>query len=477
MTPQMLSPQDVLAQRERLLASRFFRGPKLRQLLNILVDEWFKDGGKQLTERCIGELVGEPITFEAHANKLGYPRTRANLGHVRSRLKKFHETEGYRDRVIIKLNPGSYALVVAYNPVSTAIPDIDPSTARLILRAKAAIDKRTVRGAIQAIEYGRQIPYDWNKPRQIATVLFLKYAAAPLLPSLTYFALPEDQTVINDIKSSGLEPWECTFAEACIEACCRHEWRKALGLFESVIVRNSLGEAKYLWWYTALLACLDKGEEAISILDAAVRHFSRTNLAMRADLADLQTLAGRFEDAAEILLSSLDFASPNNPRYLFSNLLFLEAQDRLEEAVAALDSYCDSYDSNLLFQKAQPLLTAPPTFASLEPVLALNEGHLFLPGLQVLILGRTKGPEFVADLVVDFQNLPYGIVPSVDMAIAMIGLNRLDDAVSYLRKAAFVDNDPYSMWFHIFPPLRHLKGHSGYQELLKDLKLSLQRER
>ncbi len=117
MTPETLSAADVSAHQDRLCSSRFFRGTKQRQLLTLLVEEYLFDGGRQLTERYIGAAMGEPLTFEEHSGKWGHPKTRANLGHVRKHLRKYHETEGYRDRVIIKLNPGSYVPVIASNPI------------------------------------------------------------------------------------------------------------------------------------------------------------------------------------------------------------------------------------------------------------------------------------------------------------------------------------------------------------------------
>jgi hypothetical protein len=111
------------------------------------------------------------------------PKTRANLGHVRNRLRKYYETEGYRDPVIIKLNPGSYAPVIAYNSVSTAMPDLPPEVARLILRAKTAIDGRTLRGAWRALRYYLQIPQDLENTRQVANSVFIPMAVGSIIPS------------------------------------------------------------------------------------------------------------------------------------------------------------------------------------------------------------------------------------------------------------------------------------------------------
>jgi hypothetical protein len=91
------SPEDVTEQLDRLYGSRFFRGAKLRRLLGFLVGEWLADGGARLTLNYIAETLGdEPLTFEEDSDRWGYPKTRANLAHVRNRVRKYFETDGYR---------------------------------------------------------------------------------------------------------------------------------------------------------------------------------------------------------------------------------------------------------------------------------------------------------------------------------------------------------------------------------------------
>jgi hypothetical protein len=97
--------------------------------------------------------------------------------------------------------------------------------------------------------------------------------------------------------------------------------------------------------------------------------------------------------------------------------------------------------------------------------------------MHILILGRMNETALASMILAGFQSVSQGRMPSVEMAFAMIGLGRYDEAVEWLRRAAFVENDPYAMWFHIFPPLRHLRGHKGYRQLLKELNLPLQRSR
>jgi hypothetical protein len=96
-----------------------------------------------------------------------------------------------------------------------------------------------------------------------------------------------------------------------------------------------------------------------------------------------------------------------------------------------------------------------------------------------MIMGRV-GAKSVASQMLDILldcKARSPAASSVELALALIGLEKLDDAVKWLRKAAFEENDPFAMWFHIFPPLRHLHVHRGFRALLKDLRLTLRQPR
>jgi tetratricopeptide (TPR) repeat protein len=457
------TPEDVSEQLVRMYGSRFFRGAKLRRLLGFLVDQWLADGGARLTLNYIGETLGdEPLTFEEDSDRWGYPKTRANLAHVRKRVRNYFETDGYREQVIIKLNPGSYVPVIAYNPLTTTIPEIEPDVARLILRAKTAMDIRTLRAARRALGYYLQIPLNVGNPRQMANVIFIPMAAASIVPSAAHAIEPFVETLIARIKQLGAEPWESIFTEACAQACYLHEWEKALDLFE-LSITTSQGESTYFWWYTALLASLGRVQQAISILDSAVHHFSRTNIAVRTDLALLQIMAGRFVEAEEHLSASRDFALADNPLIACHFALLYEAQDRLEDAVAPL--------AKLL----RPDSPSASDGGAPEETTGYGEGAIYLNGLFALILGRAGATRIASDMleVLLACKASRPASSSVEVALAFVGLGRLDEAAEWLEIAAFKEHDPVAMWFHIFPPLRHLHAHPPFRELLSRLHLSV----
>src|SRR4029077_5479087 len=101
--------------------------------------------------------------------------------------------------------------------------------------------------------------------------------------------------------------------------------------------------------------------------------------------------------------------------------------------------------------------------------------HSFLVGTFALVQGR-GGQQRDASAFVDQlvrRKAKFDRTSSVEIAIGLIGLGRNDDAVAGANKAAFEEGDPFSMLFHIFPPLRHLRGHRGFRDLLKKLDLPM----
>src|SRR5262249_53087488 len=95
-------------------------------------------------------------------------------------------------------------------------------------------------------------------------------------------------------------------------------------------------------------------------------------------------------------------------------------------------------------------------------------------GMCSLIAGRTGSPKVAASLLRVIQNWRRKShhSSSVELAIALVGAGKLNEAAESLQTAAFKEADPYAMWFHIFPPFRHLNGNRTYQELLRKLRLS-----
>jgi hypothetical protein len=175
----------------------------------------------------------------------------------------------------------------------------------------------------------------------------------------------------------------------------------------------------------------------------------------------------RYEDAEETLSSTLDFVSPGNPLVACSFAVLYEAQNRLNDAYVASNDWTDRI-------RAIP----DPKNISYNEIIRVD-WHSYLSGMLALVLGRSGATDYARDWLDTIleRKAKNRVQPSVEIGIGLIGVNQFDDAVSWLTKAALEENDPMAMWFHIFPPLRHLRGHKGFEELLGRLNLPVHGER
>lgn len=456
---QAPSAEQVRAQVNRVCESRRFkRAPTVRQLLRFITEQWIADGGVNLTEKFIGaECLKQKPEHEIDGDKWGHPKARANMRQVRTRLRDYYETKGFHDPVTITLNVGSYIPVIAPNVNVRAGKTLDRTSERLILRAKTSLDHRSLRGALRAIDYLDQMDLKRPHYRVKAAAAFIPMAAGPLIP----YATRRVRGVLADLLAwcelDGASPWESTFAHACGAACYGYRWDQALELFEKAN-HDSNGEAAHFWWYTALLASKGRVAEAIDIVDSAVTHFARTSIGARTDLAMLRTISGQYDDAEETLLGCLDFAPESHPAIACSFAMLYEAQDRLEDAANRLEKWIGTF-------------AAPSDEGPAEGQL---DAHHLIAGMVTLILSRVGAVEAanrwfrsIFKRMTDTDK-----TSSVEAAVALIAAGKKDDAVFFLTEAA-KEGDPLSMWFHILPPLRHLRGHNGYRELLAWLRLPI----
>ena len=224
-----------------------------------------------------------------------------------------------------------------------------------------------------------------------------------------------------------------------------------MALFE-IANKNSLGEARFFWWYTSLLTTVGRANEAISILDSAFRHFARTNLATRVDLAILLIITGDYTSAEALLRSTKDLFPAFNPYLSMAFLLLYEAQDNFSDAAA-----------NIFVELGQAF--DPSTGSKGADFSSL------LLGLMTLTFAKAGAKVASKYLSLLARKYEQGQVSATEYALGCIWCVNRDQAIELLEKAADSGEDPHCMWFHILPPFRHLRGNERYQALLKRLNL------
>ncbi len=105
--PRSLNRREEKAELEAVLASEAFaKSQNLARLLSYLCGKYFDGRACDLKEYNIGvEALGRPAGFDPTSNSI----VRVELHRLREKLKKYYETEGLHDPVVIVLEPGNYA--------------------------------------------------------------------------------------------------------------------------------------------------------------------------------------------------------------------------------------------------------------------------------------------------------------------------------------------------------------------------------
>ena len=326
----------------------------------------------------------------------------------------------------------------------------------MILRIKFAVEERSQPAIRRCADYLEQlIKLKSNHPRVVATRAFTPYTLAPLLSATGAYEQSAIAT-IKSLRSLGLEPWELTFTDACIQATASHDWLKAMGLFETAVV-NSQGQAAFLWWYTALLTSFGYVNEAIEILTKATTRFGSGSNAVRLDLGMLQIIGRRYSEAEETLLSLVETPTATSFIAITYLAILYEATDSSDKLASLESEFSKRYKKLNLFS-------------------IWNCYHPLLFGMWALIYGRVGNNKLAEKMYKRLLRSArwFGQSSPLELAIASMGcpeIVHVDATVGLLEKAAFSAHDPLTMWFHVFPPLRHLKDVPGFQSLLKRLNL------
>ena len=459
---------DVRDELDRLLGYPRFKPASIRgMLLRFMVEHYLADGGIRLTERFIGEAcIKECETYEEAAGKFGFPRTRANLSSLRRTLRSYYETAGYQNPVVIAIP--SYVPEVAYRTCATDSSGTNP----MITQAMIAVTTRTTFGAQVALTCHDELSKEAegsDNPELLARCACILYAASPSLPWETAKNRRTIDGYLRRCDGRLALPWEYTFAAACRECSHLHNWKRAGELFEAAAV-GSDGESVQYWWHPALLASKGQFNEAIDLLKAAIGNSGTSaSIGLRCDLGLIQLMAGRRDDAWATF-DEITLFTPlvDNAVLVVMFLILCEATDEIPEACAMLKVYerrvgdtSDMYHSFDSFygdpdEDEETHSSAPRVYGS--------HMHCWFIGVASL-LAEPMGDEeraFRAYLLDE---------SGFNTALALIALRRYDEAVASLERAAFEEEDPYSMWFHLLPPLRHLQHRDDFRKLLKRLNL------
>ncbi len=408
-------------------------------LLSGLVEKYLADEPPPEFKGAVLERYFEPLRDAAVSEDAEKGWVKATKEALLKTLKRYYETEGRDDRVTIMLPEIGYRPEVYYN--TNPFP-LDDAGADLVADAMAAIEQRTTAGYARAIRFLETALLDNpDNPRALSMLAMVHANRAHHGSALAELESAGElvERVRQHIGSKPLKPWEYYFAVACIAMALKFDWDTARKQFQRAEM-YSRGRSRYEAWYVAFLVARNEYGEALSILRDAIHHLAHGSRVLRSELGIVQIMAGHYKDAQRTLDHTLSLFPEYHIPYIHRAMLF-EALGDNASAAATIGN--------------MPVETTQSTIAI---------------GFRALFLGLGGNREAARQ---EFEALSQRAVPFSRLAWAAIGAGEHKDAIAYLRRAAFEEHDPIVLWLHALPFLRHLRDVEGYQELLKDIGLTL----
>lgn len=134
------SPEEILAELERALASKaFVRSARISRFLRFVVEQALQGKAGELKEYAIGvEVFDRKSSYDPRVD----PIVRVEARRLRATLRKYYEAEGHDDPVVIELPKGSYAPVFRprLQPAPSAQPAPESTTVAVLPFANLSAD-------------------------------------------------------------------------------------------------------------------------------------------------------------------------------------------------------------------------------------------------------------------------------------------------------------------------------------------------
>jgi tetratricopeptide (TPR) repeat protein len=435
---------EVLAELHTICRSECFaRVTTGKKLLRYLVKATLADAERKPTIKgvTIGmEVFGLPGDFDPKKNTI----VKVSVRDLRDKLEEYYENEGRRDRVAFRIRVGSYIPEFTFNP-ATVVFDLDYKTLDLISDARTALAGRSWWNNVEVetcLEKAlKQYP---NHPKLLSLLAMIRVSMAEASScGAGRRALMRAASIIAKIRSQGIEQWECSLTDGWINATLHWDWDRAAGLFARANV-FSAGEAGACQpWLSWFLASQLHFKEAEAILEDALLRAAYDNNFTRAELAFIQILAGRL-DEAEATLRLIEHVSGSEESDRFAYLPTPYGQTALLNAARGD------------FEKAAHVLKYVPES---------HYRHALTLGLQCLFTGLAgrgqRAQEDYATLISKYTES--GALP---FALAASGAGDNDAAVKWFTKAAVSERDPFMILIAVVPLTRHLRQHLGFRALV-----------
>jgi tetratricopeptide (TPR) repeat protein len=409
------------------------------------------DRGKQILRYIVNETLNHPsrtpvikaltIGIEVFGEKDYDPKKKATvktaMRDLRLWLEDYYAKAGRNDRVRIKLEPGSYVPIIAYNPAILAL-ELEGHDLQAAISIKRALSRRDAGGVLLAqgfIMYSLTVNPFHPKLLSLGAMISAEEAR---------FGGPPDEKLqfadmlMQRIPNPPPPMWEVMITQAWLKAVLNWDWKEAELLFDHAI---SLGhdEAKHcLSWYAAFLASQLRFDEAVAVAQEALEAHPES-APLRRDLAMFHLMAGNPQSANEIVNFESYFAhsGPLHRAMFEAAAMVFEAWGDFRRAVEILES-----------EEYRP-----------EP----TGLYYLVKGLSGDVLGAREGFDLLSQ---------DSSVASTDACLAAIGAGEYDFAVK-CAASCVSNHDPNAILFGVMPCMRHLRQHPGFRAvIMQKMKLS-----
>lgn len=402
-------------------------------------------------------IIGSELFPDKYAkNDISDVRVTANK--LRRILAEYFEQEGKDDPVVIALPtpPGpnepklpegkAYKPLFSYNSRNAAVADYLTGCFHLA-QADPESDPAAMRHFNRAIEREPRYsaPYVGKAELLLRWAIYggWRYAIQGSGPRSVRQCLADAERLLRVALRHDSHAWRAHATLGAVHTCyCR--WAEAGQCFEDALNINAHDTRYQSWYYAAYLLAVGRTDDAMQIVQSR----SRRN----PDDPTARTIHGCFlYMARDFSHASLALSHAGNMDERNWISAFVLAQVFLEEG------------------SPETSLTALELTSGAPPIRFRRRRTLTLTmsGLHIVCLARTgKKKEALARL----REAEKGGTPPLQLALAYMGLGRMDEAVAALSKT-FAERYPLMAWLHPWPIFDPLREHPRFQKLLKRMKL------
>ena len=376
---------------------------------------------------------------------------------VRNKLNDFYDGDGRNDPIVIRIPPRTFKPKITSAILPLAVL---PGFMRLqalefqIVPSRGAY-QAALRTLVQALEYAPGHPF-LTGTKALIHVQRAVYGEDPRVE------LEAAEFLVRDVYARNGVSWEAALANAALHTS-RSRWDKAEEAFrQSASYYVERRPTNCSPWHLIFLASQRRFQEAIGIIKNLMQAYSERVCDLETEMAMMSILAGDLAEAEKVTNDARAFYKSDEFKACFPAVeaVLLAAQGKYSAAVNSINQQPTLASNSIIGSAGLGLVIL---FAGLEGDSAQAE-----TAYHHLHEKRSRHSLESLSTQEDIR------VPAFHVALAALGINKIDMAVKWLEIAVLQEREPLGLWIHILPFFRPLHNHAGFCALVSKMKLSLE---